>query len=78
MNEDIKKSQIQEATRDIVMTELLVRLTAIERLLISKKIIEEKDFIEFINGCLEDLSSNMNKSSEGNQILINFLQNRKK
>jgi len=78
MSEDIRKSQIQEATRDIVMTELLVRLTAIERLLLSKKIIEEKNLIEFINGCLEDLADNVAKSGEGNEILINFLKNRKK
>lgn len=78
MEENFKKSQIVEATRDLVMTESLIRLTAIERLLLSKKIIDESDLIQSINDCLNDLSNSISKNADGNEILINFLKNRKK
>lgn len=78
MQENLNKSQILDSTRDIVMTELLIRLTAIERLLLSKKVIEEEDLIQSVNDCLDDLALSINNNLNGNDVLINFLKNRKK
>jgi hypothetical protein len=65
----MKKSEELEIQRDIAMTDILVRLTALEQLLLESKVINRDKYMELINSFVKEIDKKFKEATDNKGVL---------